>query len=155
MDRAVADCIMNIEITNLFFTGILAGIEVAVHYGFHAPTVALDTKAQIQLRQGVIRRLRWLVPAIFIPSALTGIALTVVDGHAPGLPFRLVALGAVLVWIIVRIVGTVRINSATLEWNPEVPPENWRQRITTAEQFHIVGTWAAVLAFVFFLLGMT
>jgi len=67
----------------------------------------------------------------------------------------LVALGAVLVWIIVRIVGTVRINSATLEWNPEVPPENWRQRITTAEQFHIVGTWAAVLAFVFFLLGMT
>ena len=58
-----------LEFANLFFSGILAGIEIAVHYGFHAPTVALDEKPQILLRQGVVRRLRWLVPAFFLPTA--------------------------------------------------------------------------------------
>jgi hypothetical protein len=144
---------MILEITNLFFAGILAGLEVAVHYGFHAPTVALDTKAQIRLRQGVILRLRWLVPAFFIPTALTGIALTIVDSKTSSLLFQLAALFAVLVWIIVRIAGTIRINSATLEWNPDAPPSDWKQRIAAAERFHIVGTWSAVLAFAFFLIG--
>jgi hypothetical protein len=145
---------MILGLTNLFFAGILAGIEISVHYGFHSPTVALDEKPQIQLRQGVIRRLRWLVPAFFVPTALTGIALTIADGMASGFPFRLVALLALLVWIIVRVVGTVRINSATLEWNPDSPPGDWRAQIAAAERFHIVGTWAAILAFACFLIAL-
>jgi hypothetical protein len=53
------------ELVNLFFAGLLAGVEFAVHYGFHSATVALEERPQIQLRQGVIRRLRVLVPPIF------------------------------------------------------------------------------------------
>jgi len=41
--------------------------------------------------------------------------------------------------------------AATLEWNPDMPPKNWMKLIGKAEQFHIVGTWAAILAFAFFL----
>lgn len=33
-----------LEFVNLFFAGTLAGIEISAHYGFHAPTVALDEK---------------------------------------------------------------------------------------------------------------
>jgi hypothetical protein len=69
----------------------------------------------------------------------------------PGLFFCLAAMLAMIVWIFVRVVGTVRINSATLDWDPDVPPKNWRELIGKAERFHIVGTWAALLAFVFFL----
>ena len=54
--------ILILEFFNLFCAGILAGIEIAVHYGFHKPTLALDEKPQIVLRQGVTRTLRWLVP---------------------------------------------------------------------------------------------
>ena len=143
-----------LELINLFFAGILAGIEIAAHYGFHAPTVALEEKPQLQLRQGVVRRLRWLVPAFFMPMVLSGITLTLLNGAAPGVLFRGLALVAILIWILIRIVGTVPINSATIDWNPEQPPQNWRELIARTERFHIVGVWAALLAFVSFLLAM-
>ena len=140
-----------IEFVNLFFAGMLAGMEFVIHYGVHAPTESLDQKPQIVFRQGIIRTLRWLVPAFFIPATLTGIAVTLSDATMPSLFFRLAAMLAIIVWIFVRVVGTVRINSATLDWDPDVPPKNWRELIGKAERFHIVGTWAALLAFVFFL----
>ena len=143
-----------LEFINLFFAGILAGIEIAAHYGFHAPTVALDEKPQILLRRGVVLRLRWLVPSFFLPTALSGIALTLLNGTAPGISFRGVALLAVLVWILVRIVGTVPVNSAIVDWNPEKPPQNWRELIAKTERFHLTGVWAALLSFLCFLLAM-
>ena len=142
---------VSVEFVNLFFAGILAGLEVSIHYGFHAQTAALDEKAQIVLRQGLVRRLRWLVPAFFLPTALFGIVVAIADETRPGLYFRAAALLAIIAWVSVRIAGTVRINSATLEWNPSAPPVDWREQITKVERFHIVGTWAAILAFVFFL----
>ena len=143
-----------LEFVNLFFAGILAGLEISAHYGFHAPTVALDEKPQIVLRQGLVRRLRWLVPAFFVPSAMSGIAVTIIDGATPGLFVRLAAMLAIITWACVRIVGAVRINSATLDWKPDAPPKNWREQISKSERFHIVGTWAASLAFAFFLIGV-
>ena len=143
-----------LEFINLFFAGILAGIEIAAHYGFHAPTVMLDEKPQILLRQGVVRRLRWLVPAFFMPTALSGIALALLDGLSPGVLFRGVALLAVFLWILVRIAGTVRINSATLDWNPDSPPQDWKKLLAAVERFHLVGVGAALLVFVSFLLAM-
>jgi hypothetical protein len=56
-----------------------------------------------------------------------------------------------LTWIVIRVIGTVPINSATLSWNPSAPPQNWKAQVNHAERFHIVGVWAAVLAFAFFL----
>ncbi len=58
---------------------------------------------------------------------------------------------ASLVWIMVRVVGTVPINSATLTWDAAAPPKNWRARVDHAERFHIIGVWAVILAFAFFL----
>ena len=142
---------MTLEFLNLFFAGILAGLELSIHYGVHVPTVALDERPQIVLRQGLVRRLRWLVPAFFVPTALLGSLATVLDGDEPGVAFRGAAILALVVWMVVRFAGTVRINSATLAWNPDAPPKDWREQIGTVEQFHVVGTWSAVLAFGFFL----
>ena len=142
---------VRVEFVNLFFAGILAGLEVSIHYGFQAQTAALDEKPQIVLRQGLVRRLRWLVPAFFLPTALLGIVIAIGDETRPGLYFRAAALVALVAWAFVRIAGTIRINAATLEWNSSAPPTDWREQIRTVERFHVVGTWAAILAFVFFL----
>jgi len=142
---------VTVEFVNLFFAGILAGLEVAIHYGFHAQTAALDERPQIVLRQGLVRRLRWLVPTFFLPTALLGTVIAIGDETRPGFYFRAVALVAIVAWVLVRIVVTVRINSATLEWNASTPPKDWREQIRKVERFHIVGTWAAILAFVSFL----
>jgi hypothetical protein len=143
-----------LEFVTLFFAGLLAGLEVAVHYGFHPQTVALEEKPQIVLRQGVARSLRWIAPGFFIPMTLAGIAITILDGAMPGLYFRLGAMVAIIAWIVVRIIGTVPINSATIKWNADAPPKDWRQQIAKSERFHILGTWAAIFAFLFFLIAV-
>ena len=140
-----------LDVVTVFFAGILAGIEIVIHYGLRAPAEVLDEQSQIQLRQALVLRLRVLVPAFFVPTAVSGIALTVLDGAAPGFWFRCAGVLAMLIWILIRVIGTVPINSATLTWQPDAPPKDWKALVNHAERFHIVGVWAMVMAFAFFL----
>jgi hypothetical protein len=73
-----------LDFVNVFFAGMLAGVEFVIHYGLRAPAEILDEQSQLQLRQALVLRLRVLVPAFFVPAAVSGIALTVLDGAAPG-----------------------------------------------------------------------
>lgn len=140
-----------LDFVTLFFAGMLAGIEFVIHYGVRGPSERLDDHAQLQLRQALVMRLRVLVPAFFVPTAVLGIALTVLNAGIPGFWFRCAAVLAVCTWIAIRVIGTVPINSATAEWQLSAPPKNWKVLVNRAERFHIVGVWAAVLAFACFL----
>lgn len=137
-----------IDLLQLLFVGILAGFEIAVHYGIGAPPQSLREDAQVVLRQAMVRRLRVLAPALFFPSLLLTILVAIRDRRDPGFWLHYAAVAALLVWALVRIVRTVPVNSATLEWNPEAPPTNWRALIEKTERFHVVAAWAAVIAFV-------
>ena len=140
-----------LDFVNVFFAGMLAGIEFVIHYGLRTPAEVLDERSQLQLRQAMVLRLRVLVPAFFVPTAISGIALTVLNSATPGFEFRCAAVVALLAWIAIRVIGTVPINSATVAWQLNAPPRNWKALVNHAERFHIVGVWAAVLAFAFFL----
>ncbi len=140
-----------LDFVNLFFAGMLAGIEFVIHYGFRGPSESLDEHSQLQLRQALVMRLRVLVPAFFAPTAVLGIILMVANTSAPGFWSRCAAVLAVCIWVLIRVVGTVPINSATADWPLNDPPKNWKELVNRAERFHIIGVWAAVLAFVFFL----
>ena len=89
---------------NLFFAGILAGIEIVIHYGLRAPSASLDEQSQIKLRQALVLRLRVLVPAFFLPTALSAIAAAVLDSGTSAFWLRGVGLVAMLMWILIRIV---------------------------------------------------
>lgn len=143
-----------VEFVNLFFAGLLAGGEFVIHYGLRPPTAVLDDRAQLLLRQALVLRLRVLVPALFAPATVTAIAVTALDGGAPGVWFRGLALVTLLLWAVIRVIGTVPINSATLTWQPDAPPKNWQAMVNHAERFHIVGVWAVVLAFAFLLTAL-
>ncbi len=143
-----------LDFVNVFFAGILAGVEFVIHYGLRAPAEVLDEKSQLQLRQALVLRLRVLVPAFFVPMAVSGIAVTILDAFLPGFWFRGTAMLALLIWILIRIVGTVPINSATLTWQLGSPPSNWKAQVDHAERFHIVGVWAVIIAFAFFLIAI-
>jgi Domain of unknown function (DUF1772) len=143
-----------LHFVNLFFAGMLAGIETAVHYGLGAPPKALSEQSQIQLRQVLVLKLRVLVPVFFIPTLASAIALTAIDGSAPGVWLRYTGLLALLVWIVIRVIRTVPINSATLTWNPDAPPKDWRVQVETSERFHVLGVCASVVAFVCFMAAM-
>lgn len=137
-----------LHFVNVFFAGILAGMEIVIHYGLRAPSATLSDRSQLQLRQALVLRLRVLVPACFVPTALSSVALAVLDEARAGLWLRGGGLFLMLVWIAIRVVGTVPINSATLTWDLESPPESWKAQVARAERFHDVGVWAAVGWFV-------
>jgi hypothetical protein len=137
-----------LQLLQLLFAGLLAGFEIAVHYGIGPPPHVLRQEAQILLRQAMVRRLRVLAPMLFLPTLLLSVVDSVRERHESGSALRYVAVAALLVWAVVRIVRTVPVNSATLEWNPEAPPSNWRAQVETTERFHVVAAWCAVIVFV-------
>jgi uncharacterized membrane protein len=143
-----------LDLVNVFFAGMLAGIEFVIHYGVREPVETLDDHAQLQLRQALVLKLRVLVPAFFVPVAVLGIALTFLDIAMPNFVFRCVAVVALLAWIVIRVIGTVPINSATVDWQFSAPPKDWKSQVAHAERFHSAGVWAAVLAFACFLIAV-
>jgi uncharacterized membrane protein len=132
---------------NLFGAGMLAGEEFVVRYGVRAPLASLDDQAHIHMRQGLIRTLRILVPAIYLPTLLTAVAATILDGAGGGLALRCAAVFALLAWIGVTLGGTVPINKAALDWEPSAPPGDWRAQVDRWERLNSLRAWLALAAF--------
>jgi uncharacterized membrane protein len=134
---------------NLFFAGLLAGMELIVCYGLRRALTVLDQVPHILIRQALIRRLRVLVPAIFGPAVLTAVAVAVLDGSL----LRYLALIPVLAGVLVTAFGTVRINGAAVDWDPQAPPAGWQALITRWERQDLVRCWSALAAFGLLLLA--
>ena len=136
---------------NLLCVGLLAGEEFTICYGVRAPIASLANGPHILLRQALIRRLRILVPIIFILSMLSGITVTLMNGFDHGFAFRLVGLLALVTFTAITLKGTVPINQAALDWNPAAPPKNWHALVSRWEQLNTARCWLAVAAFIFFM----
>lgn len=133
--------------TEAFFAGLLAGFEVTVHYGVAVSLTSLGETAQILIRQALITRLRMLAPALFLPTLVSALVILVRTWHTPEAWLQGVSVTALLLWIAIRIVRTIPVNSATLKWKASEPPANWHSLIHRTEQFHTIAAWAALLAF--------
>jgi hypothetical protein len=138
-----------IDFLNLFFAGVLAGEELVICYGVRAVVAVLDQQPQIPLRHALIRKLRALVPAIFVLTALSGIAAMSLDRTRARFNLRCMAALGLLVWIMATLFGTVPINENTRTWRPDAPPNNWRVLVGRWERFDMARCWAAVLSFAF------
>ena len=128
-----------IEFLNLFFAGVLAGEELVICYGVRTVVAVLDQRPQIQLRHALIRKLRALVPAIFILTALSGLAAMSLDGTGPGFRLRCLAALGLLIWVVTTLFGTVPISQDTLAWPTRV---SWRQKRET----RVSASWGPVLS---------
>jgi Domain of unknown function (DUF1772) len=138
-----------VEFLNLFFAGVLAGEEFVICYGVRTVVAVLDQQPQIQLRHALIRKLRALVPAIFILTALSGAAAMSLDGTGPGFRLRCLAALGLLIWVVTTLFGTVPVNKDTLTWRADAPPKNWRVLVGRWERFDMARCWAAVISFAF------
>lgn len=144
---------MNVLVlVNLFFGGLLAGVEVVVRFGVRGPMAALPELPHLRLRQGLIRILRVLVPSIYVPAFLTGIAVAVTS--EPAMVARWAGVVAMVVWTVTTFAGTAPLNQALAEWDPEAPPADWRAVIAKWERMDTVRAVAAVVAFALFLVAL-
>jgi hypothetical protein len=138
-----------VEFVCLFFAGVLAGEELVICYGVRAVIAVLDQQPQIQLRHALIRKLRAVVPAIFILTALSLLAAMSLDETGAGFRLRCLAALGLLIWVVTTLFGTVPISKDTLTWRPDAPPDHWRVLVSRWERFDIARCWAAVISFAF------
>ncbi len=131
----------------LFFAGLLAGEEFVVRYGVRGALSALDDPSHIRMRQGLILRLRILVPSLFVPSLILTVLVAVFSIGRAGDWVAWVAVASLLVWAGVTFGGTVPINSAAIEWDPDAPPADWTARVRLWERLDSIRCWASVIAF--------
>ncbi|NOU69227.1 DUF1772 domain-containing protein [Paenibacillus sp. LMG 31461] len=142
-----------IEVINLFLAGLLAGEEFVIFYGVRPPLAALPDQPHIQLRQALIRRLRVLVPSIYMPTLFSGVAILTLN-TGPGLRLQVAGVIALLSWILITLFGTVPINKSILDWRPEAPPSGWQSVISRWVQLDRIRFWSAVIAFALFLIAV-
>ena len=135
-----------LAVVSTLSAGVLAGEEFVICYGVRSSLTALDPQPAIQLRQGLIRRLRVLVPSVFAVALLSGIALTLMSGGQV-LMVRAAGLAFLFLFITVTMLGTVPINQAALSWLPEAPPDGWRAAVGRWERLDTIRTWSALAAF--------
>lgn len=140
-------------LVSLLGAGLLAGEEITIRYGVRAPLASLDDQTHIRVRQALIRRLRVLVPAVYLATIGSAATTAIVDGAGGGLALRSAALVALVAWITVTLGGTVPINSAALDWEPSAPPGDWRVRVDQWERLNTVRAWLAVAAFALLLVA--
>jgi hypothetical protein len=137
-----------VGVMSVLFAGLLAGEEFVIRYGVRSPLASLDDQSHIQFRQALIYRLRILVPAIYVLTLLSAVAVTVLDGTNGGVAFRGAAIAALAAWIAVTLGGTVPINEAVLEWSASAPPATWRTQVDRWEHLNTVRASAAGIAFI-------
>ncbi len=145
---------MNVlEVIGLFLAGILAGEEFIVRYGVQPALSRLDDASHIRARQALVRRMRWVVPAIMVPTVLVAIAVTIVGGTGSGFGFRIAGLVALVAFLLFSFLGTVPINIRVNDWDLENPPDDWKTLVARWQLIDVFRSSAAILAFAFFLVA--
>ncbi|WNV88930.1 DUF1772 domain-containing protein [Umezawaea sp. Da 62-37] len=143
-----------LELVSLFLLGLLAGEEFVVRYGVHGAMAVLDERGQVLARQGLITRLKVLVPSIMVPAVLTGAAVTILGGTGAGFGFRLAGAAVLLAFVLFTFLGTVPINQRIGDWDADAPPADWRAEFRRWERIDVFRSSAAILAFALFLLAV-
>lgn len=137
-----------VEQVGLFLLGLLAGEEFAINAGIRVLLARLETSVHIRARQELIRTLRILVPFLFAAALGFQILAAAVTPGGRMMAMHLVAIALLFAFIMVTLLGTVPINKAVLEWNPQQPPPGWQDSIRRWELLDLVRTILAIAAFV-------
>lgn len=140
-------------LANVFFAGLLAGEEFVIRFGVSGPLTRLDPRPHIEMRQGLIRTLRVLVPTIFAAAFLSGVASLVIHWSEPRQLLRLGSLALLAAFILVTLLSTVPINKAAGKWDPSDPPNGWEAAIHRWEKLDSVRTALAIAAFALLVFG--
>jgi hypothetical protein len=110
----------------LLLSGWLAGAESA-SWALLQPVVArLEDTPQITMQQGMLYTFGRVMPILLpLTSVLILLTAVVAPGGAARLLWVIAAIAAVVL-IAFTLTINVPINKRTLTWNPEHPPEGWR-----------------------------
>jgi len=139
------------EFIAVFFAGLLAGVEFVVRYGVQPALRRLEDRAHLLARIALVHRMRFVVPALIVPTVVAAVVTVVLDGNGTGCWFRWAGLAALIAFLAIAFAGTVPINIRVIEWDADNPPADWARVIRRWELIDMCRSCAAILAFALFL----
>ena len=138
---------------------VLTGFTACAEFGSYAfvhPVIRRLPPAQmIAFEQGLLRTFGRAFPILMPATGVVLVAHAVAAGGAGALPWwRWSAVAAWALATVTTLVVNVPINAATGRWDPEHPPENWRQLRRRWDTFQAVRAWLVLAAFVLLSIGV-
>ncbi|AMB58028.1 anthrone oxygenase family protein [Microterricola viridarii] len=134
----------------LVLAGILAGEEFIVRWGVQPALSRLSDHSHVEARIALVKRLKIVVPAIMVPTALLAVATLLVAGGGAGLAWRWAGMIALVAFLLFSFLGTVPINIKVNDWDADAPPAEWKAVVARWQAIDVYRSTAAVVAFVCF-----
>ena len=138
----------------LVLTGFAACVEFGSYAFVHPVIRSLPGADQIRLEQGLLRTFGRAYPVLMPVGGVALLAHAGWGGGEGGPPlWRWLAVAAWAVATVTTLLVNVPINAATSTWDPQRPPEGWRELRRRWDVFQAVRAWLLLAAFVFVCVG--
>ena len=138
----------------LLLTGFTSCAEFGSYAFVHPVVRRLPPAEMIAFEQRLLSTFGRAYPVLM---PLTAVLLVVYaawgGGEGGSILWRWVAVAAWLIATLTTLAVNVPINSATGKWDPEKPPEEWRQLRRRWDVFQAVRAWLLLTAFVTTVVG--
>jgi len=141
-------------VVQLVLVGLLAGQEFIVRWGVQPAMATLPDEVHLRTRIALVKSLKVVVPILMVPAVLASVAVLVLSGDDDGLGWRIVAMVALVVFVLASFLGTVPINIRVNDWDPEHPPADWKRVVLRWERIDVLRSTAAGVAFVLFVVAL-
>ena len=135
----------------LVLTGFTACAEFG-SYAFVHPTLRnLPPKYHIQVERGLLRTFGRVMPVLMTLCVIApiGYALHHSGTSEPVRLTRWIAAACFVAALTSTAIFNVPINLATGKWDPENPPQNWKEIRNRWETFQGIRSWFLLLGFLF------
>ena len=77
-----------VEFIGLFLAGTARRVEFVVRYGVQPALRRLEDRAHLLARIALVHRMRFVVPALIVPTVVAAVVTVVLDGNGTGCWFR-------------------------------------------------------------------
>ena len=132
----------------LAVTGFTACAEFGSYAFVHPVIRRLPPEHHLRVEQGLLRTFGRVMPVLMPLSAALGIAHVIHDGGggATGVT-RWAAAASLVASVAFTLAFNVPINLATGRWDPDHPPEDWKETRNRWEFFQGLRSWLLLAGF--------
>jgi uncharacterized membrane protein len=145
-----------LEFVTLAVTGFTSCAEFGSYAFVHPVIRRLPAEHHVFVEKGLLRTFGRLMPVLMALCPTLSIAYAIQASAGLGAPigFRWMSAIVFVAALISTILFNVPINLATRRWNPQDPPQNWKETRNRWELFQAVRSWLLLIGFVLLCLAV-
>jgi uncharacterized membrane protein len=138
-----------LEFLTLVITGFTACAEFGSYAFVHPVIRRLPPEHHVFVEKGLLRTFGRVMPVLMALCPVLSIAYATQASAGPGAPigFRWMSAIVFVAALISTILFNVPINLATRRWNPQNPPQNWKEIRNRWELFQGIRSWLLLIGF--------